>query len=189
MKYIYIILIAIAIITSVFLVKNKKQIMEEDNESSYKTKIELIERKVIDLTSPNDLLLVKEFNELSNVAEQYLDSALFFIKDTDQSVQKKMIVIFSLKKVSFENYLIFFKNCVDIFKKGDIEEFLLALVLNPGYNWNYKIIKNYNNKYVVKILNELKSEKSLSKEMKYIIDFTLKGYLWMEVEERIEMNK
>ncbi len=153
--------------------------IEELND--FEKKIAQIELKVVDLTNPNDLLNIKEFNELVKQVSTSYNIVYSFISDDNKPEQQKHIAIYALHGVDFESYLNFFEKCLLLYQKKQFSDNLIMTVLSPGSNWNCTIVQNYKDKKVIRLLKN--NLKYMSEEIKEVFKFTLSGEIWASIED------
>ena len=155
--------------------------------NKYVLKIELIEKKVIDLTSACDLFDIKEFNVLRKEAENNLSITYKFVEQPNISEQQKLIAIYSLREVNFENYFRFFEKAIQLYKDSIISEYVLYTILNPGYVWNCCIPKNYKKQKVQDAISE--NMTSVYDFLKEMFKLTIDGQLWLGLEDERLLDK
>lgn len=143
-------------------------------------KIAQIEVKVVDLTNPNDLLNINEFNELVKQVSKNYNIVYSFIRDSNNSEQQKYIAIYALHDLNFESYLHFFEKCLILYDEKQLSDNFIMTVLSPGSNWNCTIVQNYKNKKVIHILED--NLKDMSEEMREVFKNTLSGEMWASIE-------
>jgi len=177
------IIVIIFLLFIFFRNNNKVNDVEVDFQllKDFKDRVILIEEKVIDLTNPNELLRVNEFNELvKNVSTSY-DIVYLFICDTNNSEVQKFIAIYALRELDFEQYSDFFEKCLKLYENNQLSEEIIFTILSPGLNWNCTIVKNYEDKKVKRLLN--RNYKGMSEDMKEIFRNVLLGYIWADIED------
>ena len=185
-KYILIGFIVISLISIGFLVMKNKNKPDEvivgiEELNAFESKIALIERKIIDLTSPNDLIKITEFNELVKQVSFSNNVVYSFVSDSNKSEQQKRIAIYALRDLDFESYLNFFEKCLLLYQKKQLTDNVIMTVLSPGIRWNCTIIKNYKDKRVTRLLKN--NLEGMSEEMKEVFKYTLSGEIWTSIED------
>lgn len=179
-------IIAISLFLIVFLVmKNNNKPPEIDINieelNVFAKNIAQIELKVVDLTNPNDLLNINEFNELVKQVRTNYNIVYSFISDNNKSEQQKYIAIYALHDLDFEGYLNFFEKCLLLYQKKQLSDNIIMTVLSPGSNWNCTIVQNYKNKKVIHLLES--NLKYMSERMKEVFKSTLSGEMWASIED------
>ncbi len=66
---------------------------------NFEKAIFLIEKKVIDLTAATDLFRINEFIQLYENSDLYIDDAINYLSASNNSVQQKMIAIYTMQKL------------------------------------------------------------------------------------------
>jgi len=180
-------IIAISLFFIIFLVmkKNNNKPPEIDINieelNVFAKKIAQIEFKVVDLTNPNDLLNINEFNELVKQVSTNYNIVYSFISDNNKPERQKHIAIYALRGLDFEGYLNFFEKCLLLYQKKQLSDNVIMTVLSPGSNWNCTIVKNYKNKKVIRLLES--NLKYMSEEMKEVFKSILSGEMWASIED------
>lgn len=179
-------IIAIPLFLIVFLVmKNNNKPPEIDINieelNVFAKKIAQIELKVVDLTNPNDLLNINEFNELVKQVSTNYNIVYSFISDNNKPEQQKYIAIYALHDLDFDGYLNFFEKCLLLYQKKQLSDNVIMTVLSPGSNWNCTIVHNYKNKKVIRLLES--NLKYMSGGMKEVFKSTLSGEMWASIED------
>jgi hypothetical protein len=153
--------------------------------------LEEIELKVIDLTSPHDLMRVEAFNLLIEAHKDTVDVSLIcqFFGDESRSEVHKQILFFSLNEAPFDSYLKVFECCVDLYKKKKIDDYFIWLMVLPAWDdfGNFSLVENYKDKRLRKIIIEYK--KKLPVDMKKNLDLLLSGILWKAIEKDRELYR
>lgn len=153
----------------------------------FEKKIAIIELKVIDLTNPNDLLSINEFNELVKQISTSYNVVYSFISDSNKPELQKHIAVYALRDLDFENYLNFFEKCLLLYQKKQISDNVIMTVLSPGSNWNCTIVQNYKDKRVVRLLK--RNLNGMSEEMKEVFRYVLSGELSVSIEDERNWNQ
>lgn len=147
MKKITLLLFVIFIVSIGFLLTlSKEKTMKINAPLSQTPFIELIDsidKKVVDLTSPFDLLEIAEFKQISAYSVKYLPDAKFLLSDNSKSNQKKQIVIYSMQTLPKKLYFNFLSYCTTLYNEEKITENHISCVILPGDNWNNKIVLNF----------------------------------------------
>lgn len=167
--------------------QNSRNIKDmEDNIADFTSKIQQIESKVIDLTSPTDLLRISEFQDLSSRIEEYLSSVTGFLSDRRNSSTQKMIVVYSLNNLDLETYLDLFESSIELYRKKLIDISILEVFMVPGCWWNNFIIKEYRLLRIRQLLK--RNRKFFPENTRAVIDNILQGYLWSTIEDTREIG-
>jgi len=179
-------IIAISLFLIIFFVmKNNNKPPEIDINieelNVFAKKIAQIELKVVDLTNPNDLLNINEFNELVKQVSTNYNIVYSFISDNNKPERQKHIAIYVLRGLDFEGYLNFFEKCLLLYQKKQLSDNVIMTVLSPGSNWNCTIVQNYKNKKVIRLLES--NLKYMSEEMKEVFKSILSGEMWASIED------
>ena len=179
-------IIAISLFLIIFFVmKNNNKPPEIDINieelNVFAKKIAQIELKVVDLTNPNDLLNINEFNELVKQVSTNYNIDYSFISDNNKPEQQKYIAIYALRGLDFEGYLNFFEKCLLLYQKKQLSDNVIMTVLSPGSNWNCTIVQNYKNKKVIRLLES--NLKYMSEGMKEVFKSILSGEMWASIED------
>ncbi|MGB4601567.1 MAG: hypothetical protein WBH80_04130 [Bacteroidales bacterium] len=179
-------IIAISLFLIIFFVmKNNNKPPEIDINieelNVFAKKIAQIELKVVDLTNPNDLLNINEFNELVKQVSTNYNIVYSFISDNNKPEQQKYIAIYALRGLDFEGYLNFFEKCLLLYQKKQLSDNVIMTVLSPGSNWNCTIVQNYKNKKVIRLLES--NLKYMSEGMKEVFKSILSGEMWASIED------
>jgi len=179
-------IIAISLFLIIFFVmKNNNKPPEIDINieelNVFAKKIAQIELKVVDLTNPNDLLNINEFNELVKQVSTNYNIVYSFISDNNKPERQKHIAIYVLRGLDFEGYLNFFEKCLLLYQKKQLSDNVIMTVLSPGSNWNCTIVQNYKNKKVIRLLES--NLKYMSEGMKEVFKSILSGEMWASIED------
>ncbi len=185
-RYILIGFIVISLISIGFLVMRNKNKPAEilvgiEELNAFESKIALVENKIIDLTNPNDLIKITEFNELVKQVSLSNNVVYSFVSDSNKSEQQKRIAIYALRDLDFESYLNFFEKCLLLYQKKQLTDNIIMTVLSPGINWNCSIIQNYKDKRVTRLLEN--NLEGMSEELKEVFKYTLSGEIWASIED------
>lgn len=176
--------ISLYLIISLVMKKNNKPPEIDINIEElnlFAKKIAQIEIKVVDLTNPNDLLNINEFNELVKQVSTNHNIVFSFISDKNNPDQQKYIAIYALRNLDFEDYINFFEKCLLLYQMKQLSDNVIMTVLSPGSNWNCTIAQNYKNKKVIRLLNS--NLKYMSEGMKEVFNSTLSGEMWASIED------
>jgi hypothetical protein len=153
---------------------------------NYDSVILLIEKKVVDLTSPDDLFRIPEFKEVYENSSFYINDATKFLFEQKFTTQQKFIVIFSMQRLTLKEYTDFLTVCKSLYIKGSISEDILATAVSPDFGKKRVVIENYNNPNIKKILLDIKSQDSISIEFKKMIEKILSGEYWKNIKKSIQ---
>lgn len=156
-----------------------------EQKMEFQHRIDSIEKKIIDLTTAQDLYTVGEFIEVYEYPEYYIDSVLKFLEISNKTIQQKMIAIYSIQKLSENMYISFAQKATKLYQMKIINEDLIALIISSDLPPNYTIIKNYNNYDVIELLNTIKDDGTTSLNMKNRIEKILSGVAWEKVQENL----
>jgi hypothetical protein len=160
-KNIYsIIILTIIFIVSIIVIitynsNKQKKIKYQKLKIPFKNAISIIYYKVGDYT-PSDLLNIDEFLCIYANSDYYFSNAELFLEDTNVNEKLKIIVVYSMQNLSYNNYINFFIKCSNLFKRKIINENVIIRVINPGMEWNKIIINNFYKQKIRKELNDLK---------------------------------
>jgi hypothetical protein len=152
----------------------------------FEKKIATIEEKVVDLTAPNDLLNINEFNDLIKQVDSNHNAIYLFVCDQRKTDQQKEIAIYALRDLDFVKYLDFFEKCLLLYQKKQLPDIVIMTILCPGSNWNCTIVENYKDKNVKRLLKD--NFNGMSVEMKEVFNNTLSGELWASIENERTWN-
>ena len=185
-RYILIGFIVISLISIGYLVMRNKNKPAEilvgiEELNAFESKIALVENKIIDLTNPNDLIKITEFNELVKQVSLSNNVVYSFVSDSNKSEQQKRIAIYALRDLDFESYLNFFEKCLLLYQKKQLTDNIIMTVLSPGINWNCSIIQNYKDKRVTRLLEN--KREGMAEELKEVFKYTLSGEIWASIED------
>ena len=157
--------------------RNHENIKAASLKISYEKAINVISEKVVDLTSLNDLLLIDEFKSILANSDVYYNNAVILLAQPNIEEQEKLIIIYSMQNLSYNNYINFFIKSSDLYKRHLISENLITHIIVPGSDWNNLIINGF---YKYKIRTELKSLRKVggSQDFIYGIDEIISGKIW-----------
>lgn len=146
---------------------------------SFKQVIDMIEKKVVDLTAATDLLQVKEFIDLLESPNKYIKDAVKLLSDDSSSIQQKMIAAYSMQKLPLTEYIAFLKDVTELYLNEIFEDdYLLIIIIAADFSSDCPVIKNYTNEDVVLTLGKIKNNKRTTDNLKIWIDRILSGKAW-----------
>lgn len=149
---------------------------------NFKGSIDTIEKKVIDLTSTSDLFGINEFVAIYENPTSYRDDALWYIADSINSIQKKLIATYTMQGLSDSLYIEFSRLVVDLYEKGSITDDVMEATVFYSINKRYQIIRNYNNPNVVSLFQKIKAC-TQKVEIKQRINYVLSGESWSNLAD------
>jgi len=150
--------------------------------------IDIINNKVIDLTSRVDLFRIEEFITIYETPLSYKDSALLYLTNPEFSKQKKEIALLAMQRMDDSDYIQFSKTVFELYENLVIDEEIIHDLLFYSINNKFQIIRNYDNPDVVEILT--KYNKVTNKpEFKQSIDEALSGFMWKQLKRLLKDNK
>jgi hypothetical protein len=135
----------------------------------------LADNAVGDLTTLTDLESVPDFMSLWYHSSFYMEEFLNFLSNPKYNWQQKLISIYSIQKLPFNNYIYVFNRCIELYKNNIItEEVLKRLIFTEMATKNH-IIREYKNKDVINALEAIRTDKRISNELKNSIKEILDG--------------
>jgi len=161
----------------------KSQYMNSQERLNYDSTILATMKEVVDLTSSSSVFGVKGFIAIYENPLLYQNDAIIFLSKEKNTEEEKTIAVFTMQKSDLEDYMIFFKKAVGLFNEGKITERVLSEVISSSVNKRYIIIKNYRDKSISEVLNELKGNEKVSPELKGRIENILSGKSWRGVKK------
>ncbi|KYP13484.1 MAG: hypothetical protein A1D16_12365 [Flavihumibacter sp. CACIAM 22H1] len=137
---------------------------------SFDSTILLIEKKVVDLTSAEDLFAVQEFVGIYENPHLFSGDAISFIYRADRTDQQKLIAVYSMQKLSLNEYLKIFEKAIAQFNNSKLSEVVLENIISAPIGKEKIILNNSRNQSVLKLLNELKNNSRVSEKLRYRIE-------------------
>ncbi|MCD6063260.1 MAG: hypothetical protein K0R82_1171 [Flavipsychrobacter sp.] len=149
-----------------------------DTTASFPEKIAIIEQDVSNLEETGDLDYSSTYVEIFDSPEEYYSSALDFIADPARSLQQKQIAAYAMSNIELNKYVALANTAYQAFKAGTAAEDLLAQLVYYQYpSPSNKIVVNYKDPEVVKLLSTIKTEGKVSADFQKTIDEILSGKL------------
>lgn len=183
MRFKFIILIILFIVNNLLIAcdfkspKGYSSLNEEstfiDQKMEFKKLIDTIENKIVDLTTPVDLFYVKEFNQIFNNPELYLNDASDFIfYDSSINKQQKMIALYAMQNLPVKEYTLFFLNAAEVYINGNFnDDYLMMLIIGADFSKDEPIISNFNSTDINVALKKIENNNKTSNNIKnWIID-------------------
>ena len=127
----------------------------------YSAVVKRVAARVVDLTWPLEPLSYDEFKPIYMHPEAYLNSAMLFVDTCLFSEIEFGIVLLSMHKLGYKEYLRFSESCFEAYKKGKITDRMFLNTLNGLYA-NVQIKRNRRKRSVKTYLDKLMSEKEIS---------------------------
>lgn len=144
-------------------------------------KIDFFYSQVGDLTSPDDLFTISSFLEIYERPSSSFNCAVKVLSLDSITVEKKKVVIFSMKKLPPQCYTEIVKACYHFFQEtGEQESVLKTAILNP-FGKNHPFIHSYQSN--VHFINIMLNDTSLSNELRNILIKIKSGQLSLELGE------
>ncbi|KHD05841.1 hypothetical protein PN36_32175 [Candidatus Thiomargarita nelsonii] len=142
-------------------------IMYETTETA--AKISRIATQVKDLTVLDDLFEIKEFLEIYENPQSYVEAAIALIQRTDLSILNKKIIALSMQKLPVTQFLALISVTADAVEKQTTNAKVLELMIFPPFNWGAQLTVNYEKHEVQALLNRLVEISQLSDNTRNII--------------------
>lgn len=144
------------------------------NPISFETRINTIHLKVVDLTDIFVLHDNKEFNEIYSKPLMFEDSVIQYLQK-QVSFENKIIAICAMTSLPLDKYCNILNVYFILYRKNRINEELLNRCVFNEFDTDNKIVKNYKNQGVRKLLTKMIDCKTLSKPFHTEIRETLNG--------------
>lgn len=162
-------------LTTILLIATILYGCKEEGQLSFRAKIDRIDSIVVDLTVANDLHDIDEFNNIYHHPEVYLDSAKKYLHDNNDE-EKKLIVIFAMRRLRLDKYISFIRFCTELYQNDKITENLLEQTIFSEFDdYDYRIIKNYDNQEVKNALRSIRNLKNIEPNFRNNLDHVISG--------------
>lgn len=133
---------------------------------SFDSTVLLIEKKVIDLTSAEDLFAVQEFVSIYEAPQLFGKDVIAFISRSDRTDQQKLIAVYSMQRSSLDEYLKILKKAIVEYKKDRLSEVVLENIISAPIGKQKIILNNVSNQKVLELLNEIREDNKVSENLK-----------------------
>ena len=150
------------------------------SQDSFSNTIDSIEKKIVDLTSYNDVFLSKKFVSMYENPERYINNVLIYLADSSITWQKRTIALLAMQKKGFVINLNFLYACNYLYRNGLIGEEMIFQILNPIHLKNCDIIKYYKSGQVRDVLLDIRNNRITSDNLRETIDEILSGKAYKE---------
>jgi hypothetical protein len=154
-----------------------------ENDEAFSSRIDTINKIIIDLTNVNEVFRSEEFIEIYEKPEKYIDNVLYYLNDTSNSLQKRQIAMLSMHRKGFDNNINFLFAMNYLYKQGLIASDDLFHFLFPIHLDNRDIIKFYKNKYVRTVLTDIRDNVQTPKDFRNIVNDILSGKTYNQQKE------
>lgn len=176
-------LIVIYFDTSIFTT-NKCPTNMKDTTLSFNARIDVIFNTGMYSPYSPELLHVEEFKKIHKCPDLYKLDALEYLATKQEDIDKNLIVVYSMHELSLEDYIDFVYNCFEMFEKGRIEELVLQeSIISVFDEAEYKIIKNYEEKKIKKLLLEIGNSQKISISFKNLLNNIVSGEVWKGIKQ------
>lgn len=186
MKHIYVWLFILLVAITFFLLikypkETKIEVKCDKSQKPFVHQIESIELKVVDLTSPHDLLNILEFKQIIAHSEDYMIEAMKFIADSSKSDQQKLIVIYCMQSLDKKHYFTFLDFCGELYCENKISENSIKIAILPGNDWNNKVILYFYSPSVRSTLKKIINSNHASIDLKILINQIINGKIFLSL--------
>lgn len=137
--------------------------------SSFANKIRSIEEQIVDLTWPGGLFEYQEFREIYDNPANYFSEVSEALKSPDFTEQQKIIIGLSMQGINLPQFLSFAKYMLRLLESGAVSQKVFEHVVFPTYDWNTKIVENYEKHDVAQFLQSVLESKEVGDRRKEII--------------------
>lgn len=152
-------------------------------------KISRIAEQVKDLTVYDDLFDIKEFLEIYENPQSYVEAAMALIPRPDLSTFHKQIIALSMQRLPLTQLLVLLSVTSIAVEKQTTDAEVLKLMFFPPFNWGtQQLIVNYEDQRVRVLLEQLKKIPQLSNNAKTLIDNILTGRAKQDLQQYREMQ-
>ena len=152
-------------------------------------KISRIADQVKDLTVYDDLFDIKEFLEIYEHPQSYVEAAMALIPCPDLSTFYKQIIALAMQRLPLTQFLALLSVTSDAVEKQTTNAEVLELMSFAPLNWGtQELIVNYENPAVRAWLHRLKKIAQLSDDAKILIERILTGRAKQDLQEYREMR-
>ena len=145
------------------------------SEMNLREKITEIEHEIVDLTVPLTLKSIDAFKLIQFEAKEFNIQYFEYLKDPKISLQRKMILVYALQSMPFDEYKKLLKVISDGYCDNKIEEHIAKLIIFPGFDWNTSVLENYKDKEIIRLLQNMTKKESASKPFLKVISHILNG--------------
>lgn len=151
--------------------------------AEYKTIIEGVHQKIIDLTSAEDLFGVTNFKALYQNPTRYVSYAKAFLKDKGNTEENKMIVVYSMQRLPVPEYVGLEGELLSWAEQSILSERLANRALFPGSDWSTTLEFAYKEPDVNRLLERLSVSHVVSRSNKEYIKDIISGKAKSDIEE------
>lgn len=131
--------------------------------------IKRIENQIGDLTWTGGLFEYQEFREIYNNPEKYLPEVYNALENPEYSEQQKTIMGLSMQGLTLPKFLLFANNTLRLLESGNVSRKVFEDVVFPTYDWNTKVVENYENPEVTEFLKSVLDSKEVGNRRKEIV--------------------
>jgi hypothetical protein len=160
--------------------------MYEVTETS--VKISRIADKIKDLTIYDDLFDIKEFLEIYENPQAYLEAVIVLISQTNLPVLNKQIISLSMQKLPLTQFLVLISTTSEAVEQQVTDAEVLELMLFPPFNWGAQLAINYENPEVRALLEQIVKMPQLSDNTRTLVDKILTGRAKQDLQQYREMQ-
>lgn len=137
--------------------------------SSFANKIRSIEEQIVDLTWPGGLFEYQEFRKIYDNPASYFSEVSEALKSPDFTEQQKIMIGLSMQGINLPQFLSFAKYTLRLLESGAVSQKVFEHVVFPTYDWNTKIVENYEKHDVAQFLQSVLESKEVGDRRKEII--------------------
>jgi hypothetical protein len=113
-------------------------------------------------TFNEEVLNDSEFINIYEHGRVYKEEAIKFVMQKERTAQQLKICILTMQDLALDSYLDFCDAVVEVFDRGGLPEYCLKTIIFPNFLKKHAIIKNYDNRRVIGLLNRIRNNKSIS---------------------------
>jgi len=168
--------------------QEKKSSCNIDSTKSYTKYITNIKDDTLHLR--DDLIYDKKFKNALNNPKEVLSQVKKILSCKQISYDKKFVSLMSMSSLDLGGRIELLESCYESFKKNNLSLKLLKISISMYYYFYREnpIYINYDNENLVKLLNQIKSEKRVDKAFQENISEILSGKEYRVLIHRIETN-
>ena len=130
---------------------------------------------VKDLTSPGSLWRSRAFVTIAANSAKFETDALTMLESATASEEKKQVIVYAMQTLPKMDYLLFFGRVADAYGRGKCSDMVMALTMDPGFDWGCVVVQNYKSAYVDSKLQSIISSAHASEVMKDAVKLIVSG--------------
>jgi hypothetical protein len=149
----------------------------------FRTKLAVVERDVVDLTSIFDLLHSRMFCEVFRHPTAYRQEILDILEAKDATETQKLIAALAAQTEPPDELRVFWRHVLALRRQNRISERVFQYAAFPDFDWSVTLPCSHSTKEVGEILGEMR-QLDVSRDLKDLITQSQSGQMCTEIKRR-----